>query len=148
MARGKTTTSVDPFREEKERDTRKEKKRKLDIKKLREWEEGRARWLKAKERARKEEDERSKRREEEEIKLALEGIARREAVNHPPHYNQGNIEVIDAIEDWGLDFNSGNVVKYVARHQHKAEPLEDLKKARWYLDRIIKGIENGSIEDQ
>ena len=85
--------------------------------------------------------------EERERREALEGIARREAVNHPPHYNQGKIEVIDAIEDWGLDFNAGNVVKYVARHQHKAEPLEDLKKARWYLERIIKGIENGSIED-
>ena len=81
------------------------------------------------------------------VKTGLEGIARREAVNHPPHYNQGNIEVIDAIEDWGLDFNAGNVVKYVSRHQHKAEPLEDLKKARWYLDRIIEGFENGSIED-
>ena len=77
----------------------------------------------------------------------LEGIARREAVNHPPHYNQGTIEVIDAIEDWGLDFNSGNVVKYVARHQHKTEPLEDLKKARWYLDRIIEGYEDVSIKD-
>lgn len=84
---------------------------------------------------------------EKQDREALEGIARREAVNHPPHYNQGKIEVIDAIEDWGLDFNAGNVVKYVARHQHKAKPLEDLKKARWYLDRIIKGIENGSIED-
>lgn len=72
----------------------------------------------------------------------LEGLARREAVNSPPHYNQGNIEVIDAIEDWGLDFNAGNVVKYVARHRHKAEALEDLKKARWYLDRIIEGLEN------
>ena len=77
----------------------------------------------------------------------LEALARREAVNNPPHYNQGTIEVIDAIEDWGLDFNAGNVVKYVARHQHKAEPLEDLKKARWYLDRIIEGFENGSIKD-
>ena len=81
------------------------------------------------------------------VKTGLEGIARREAVNHPPHYNQGNIEVIDAIEDWGLDFNAGNVVKYVSRHQHKAEPLEDLKKARWYLDRIIEGFENGSIKN-
>ena len=81
------------------------------------------------------------------VKTGLEGIARREAVNHPPHYNQGNIEVIDAIEDWGLDFNAGNVVKYVSRHQHKAAPLEALKKARWYLDRIIEGFENGSIED-
>ena len=78
------------------------------------------------------------------LSMGLQGIAQREAVNHPPHYNQGNIEVIDAIEDWGLDFNAGNVVKYVARHQHKAEPLEDLKKARWYLDRLIEGWENGS----
>ena len=77
----------------------------------------------------------------------LEGLARYEAVNSPAHYNQGTIEVIDAIEDWGLDFNAGNVVKYVARHQHKTEPLEDLKKARWYLDRIIEGFENGSIKD-
>ena len=76
------------------------------------------------------------------IHNGLTGIAQREAVNHPPHYNQGSIEVIDAIEDWGLDFNGGNVVKYVARHQHKTEPLEDLKKARWYLDRIIEGYEN------
>jgi predicted 2-oxoglutarate/Fe(II)-dependent dioxygenase YbiX len=71
----------------------------------------------------------------------LEKIAHREAVNHPSHYNAGSIEVIDAIEDWGLDFNAGNVVKYVARHQHKANPVEDLKKARWYLDRIIERIE-------
>ena len=78
------------------------------------------------------------------MRAGLAGIARREAVNHPPHYNQGTIEVIDAIEDWGLDFNAGNVVKYVARHQHKAEPIEDLKKARWYLDRLIEGWENGS----
>ena len=74
----------------------------------------------------------------------LEGIARREAVNHPSHYNTGKIEVIDAIDDWKLDFNAGNVVKYVARHQHKTNPLEDLKKARWYLDRLIERKENGS----
>ena len=74
----------------------------------------------------------------------LEGLARREAVNHPTHYNVGSIEVIDAIDDWGLDFNAGNVVKYVARHQHKANPVEDLKKARWYLDRLIDGFSNGS----
>ncbi len=78
----------------------------------------------------------------------LEGLAHREAVNHPIHYNQGKIEVIDAIEDWGLDFNAGNVVKYVARHQHKQESLEDLKKARWYLDRIIEGHQNGSNKNQ
>lgn len=59
-------------------------------------------------------------------------------VNHPSHYTHGTIEVIDAIEDWKLGFHAGNVVKYVARHQHKGNPVEDLKKARWYLDRLIE----------
>ena len=57
----------------------------------------------------------------------------KEAVNHPDHYNVGKIEVIDAIEDWGLNFCEGNVVKYVARHRHKNEPLEDLEKAKSML---------------
>lgn len=61
----------------------------------------------------------------------------KEAVNHPDHYNMGKIEVIDAIEDWDLNFCEGNVVKYVARHRYKNEPLEDLEKAKWYLDRLI-----------
>ena len=65
-----------------------------------------------------------------------------EAVDHPTHYNQGKIEVIDAIEEWGLDFCEGIVIKYVARHRHKNEPLEDLMKAKWYLDRLIKRLEN------
>ena len=66
---------------------------------------------------------------------------KKEMVNHPKHYNQGSIEVIDAIEDWGLNFCEGNVVKYVARHRLKNEPLEDLKKARWYLNRLILKLE-------
>ena len=149
MARGKTTKSVNPFLEQTARYFEKEERERRRL-----WEE-RARTTKEKvdkmivescsERIESQIDEFAQ--EERERREALEGIARREAVNHPPHYNQGNIEVIDAIEDWGLDFNAGNVVKYVARHQHKAEPLEDLKKARWYLDRIIKGIENGSIKN-
>lgn len=61
----------------------------------------------------------------------------KEHVNHPSHYNQGKIEVIDAIEDWGLDFNEGNVVKYLARSRHKGKRLEDLKKAHWYLSRLV-----------
>ena len=66
-----------------------------------------------------------------------------EKVNHLSHYNQGKIEVIDAIEDWDLNFCEGNVIKYVARHRHKSEPIEDLKKAKWYLERLI-----GKIEDE
>ncbi|UCF38984.1 MAG: DUF3310 domain-containing protein [Acidobacteriota bacterium] len=63
-------------------------------------------------------------------------------VNHPPHYTFGTIEVLAAIEDWGLGFHLGNVVKYVARSRHKGKELEDLKKARFYLDRMIQALEN------
>ena len=50
-------------------------------------------------------------------------------VNHPAHYNTGNIEVIDAIEDWNLGFNLGNVIKYVARADHKGEPNRRFEKS-------------------
>lgn len=59
-------------------------------------------------------------------------------INHPIHYNQGKIEVIDAIEDWNLGYNLGNAVKYIARADHKGKSMEDLQKARWCLDREIK----------
>lgn len=58
-------------------------------------------------------------------------------VNHPGHYTQGKIEPIDVIEDWKLDYHVGSALKYIARHKHKGKPLEDLKKARWFLDRAI-----------
>ena len=64
-----------------------------------------------------------------------------EAVDHPPHYNQG-IEVIDFIDSWDFNFTVGNIIKYVSRHKYKKEPLEDLKKAKWYLDRLIKKYED------
>jgi len=59
-------------------------------------------------------------------------------VNHPKHYNSGNIEVIDAVEDWRLGFHLGNAVKYIARSEHKGRKKEDLKKAIWYLERYIE----------
>jgi hypothetical protein len=62
-------------------------------------------------------------------------------VNHPKHYTFGTIEVIDVIEDWQLGFHEGNCVKYIARAKHKGNELEDLRKAKWYLDRKIKDIE-------
>ena len=62
-------------------------------------------------------------------------------VNHPKHYNTGKIEVIDAIEEWEMGFCDGNVIKYVARHKHKGRPIEDLKKAKWYLERLIQQYE-------
>lgn len=60
-----------------------------------------------------------------------------DTVNHPRHYNAGKFEVIDVIEDWKLGFHLGNTVKYIARSPHKGNPIEDLEKARWYLDREI-----------
>ena len=52
------------------------------------------------------------------------------------HYKDNKIQVWDAIHDWGLGYFSGNVIKYVARHQKK-NGIEDLKKARHYLDKLI-----------
>lgn len=62
------------------------------------------------------------------------------AIDHPSHYNRGKIEVIDFIEDQGLSFHLGNVIKYIARAGSKGDKLEDLKKARWYLDRYINEV--------
>lgn len=63
-----------------------------------------------------------------------------ENVNHPAHYNQGKFEVIDVIDDWNLNFALGNVVKYVARAPYKGKSLEDLEKAKWYLEYEIASI--------
>jgi hypothetical protein len=66
-------------------------------------------------------------------------------VNHPPHYNTSKIEVIDALEAWGLHEHGHlmNVVKYIARAGKKSKDtfLQDLKKAKWYLDRYIDYLE-------
>lgn len=68
-----------------------------------------------------------------------------DVINHPKHYTSGKIEVIDFIEDKELNFNLGNVVKYVARAGRKKsqgkslenKTLEDLKKAQFYIQREI-----------
>lgn len=62
-------------------------------------------------------------------------------INHPSHYTDGNIEVIDYIEDKQFNFHLGNVVKYISRAGKKGDTLEDLKKAQWYLNRYIKKLE-------
>lgn len=56
----------------------------------------------------------------------------------------GKIEVINAIEDWKLGYHLGNVIKYVVRSPYKGEELEDLKKARFYLNRFIEILEKRS----
>ena len=78
--------------------------------------------------------------QKEEINMQKTNVSN--AVEHPSYY-QGKIEVIDFIEDKGLGFNLGNSIKYIARAGKKnpEKLLEDLKKARWYLDREIKNME-------
>lgn len=69
----------------------------------------------------------------------------KDVINHPDHYTSGNIEVIDYIEDKELNFNLGNVIKYVSRAGLKEsigksaaeKALEDLKKAQFYIQREI-----------
>jgi hypothetical protein len=67
-----------------------------------------------------------------------------DVINWPKHYNATSVQPIDAIEAWNLGFHLGNVVKYIARAGKKDpnKELEDLKKARWYLDRKIEKLEN------
>ena len=62
-------------------------------------------------------------------------------VNQPPHYNQDKVECIDAIEaatDTGFEYYlQGNIMKYLWRYRYK-EGSQDLKKARWYLEKLIR----------
>lgn len=69
------------------------------------------------------------------LKDRIEAIP--DMVNNPPHYTSGGIETIDFIEAKQFDYHLGNVVKYIARAGKKANALEDLKKAQWYLNRAI-----------
>lgn len=67
-------------------------------------------------------------------------------VNHPPHYTQGGVECIDAIEasmspEEFAGFLKGQVVKYMWRFEKKWNPVEDLKKASFYLERLIGYME-------
>lgn len=65
-----------------------------------------------------------------------------DVVNSPPHYKTGGIEAIEGIEasmapEAFAGYLKGNIMKYMWRYERKGKPIEDLKKARWYLDRLI-----------
>ena len=65
-------------------------------------------------------------------------------VNSPKHYNQAGIECIDAIRaatDDGFEYYlQGNIMKYLWRFDYKDKPIEDLQKAKWYLDKLIEEV--------
>ncbi len=69
-----------------------------------------------------------------------------DVVNSPPHYKTGGIEAIEGIEasmgpEAFAGYLKGNIMKYMWRYERKGKPIEDLKKARWYLDRLIQKVE-------
>jgi len=67
-------------------------------------------------------------------------VTTKETVNHPDHYNAhpSGVECIDVVEH--MTFNVGNAIKYLWRAGHKGDTVEDLRKARWYVDREIKRL--------
>lgn len=75
-----------------------------------------------------------------------------EKVNHPAHYNAGDIECIDAIRaatmklDGFYGFCTGNAIKYLWRWRFK-NGVEDLKKAKWYIDHMIERLEKAAKEE-
>ena len=72
----------------------------------------------------------------------MSGMTDHDPVNRPAHYTTGKIEVIEAIEDWQLDYHRGNAVKYIARAGKKdpTKEIEDIQKAIWYLTRRIERL--------
>lgn len=69
--------------------------------------------------------------------------SRDDEVNHPSHYTAGKYEVFDVLQDWfAYDPLGWQVGKYLARYRHKGNSLQDLKKARWYLERLILAVES------
>ncbi len=84
---------------------------------------------------------------------ARESDLTKDNVNHPLHYTKGSYEVIDVITDVTRDMVGidavcvGNIIKYVARYKYK-NGIEDLEKARWYLNRLIEhNLKKSSIKD-
>lgn len=81
---------------------------------------------------------------EHEVDLKPEALIQTpvETVDHPAHYGGADnpYEAIKVIEAWDLGFCLGNTVKYISRAGKKGDHLEDLRKARWYLDREISKL--------
>ena len=79
-------------------------------------------------------------------------MSEKDNVNHPNHYTNGDIECIDAIRA-SMNFYlfcgylQGNIMKYVWRYRLKGHPIEDLKKARWYIDKLIETLETSDQTD-
>lgn len=86
------------------------------------------------------------------LKASIEAETREDMVNHPPHYqSKSGLEVIDVIEAFTDNLkgiyavDTGNAIKYICRWSHK-NGVEDLKKARWYINNLIDHLEKEGEE--
>ena len=75
--------------------------------------------------------------------VRFDGIAKEDVVNKPKHYNNGNVEAIEAIKASmsSTEFKGylkGNVLKYLWRYSYKNKPVEDLQKCKWYLEKLLQ----------
>jgi len=81
---------------------------------------------------------------EEAEQAGKEAYSNVDMVNSPPHYNQTGIECIHAISaatgDGFKHYLQGNILKYLWRFDYKEKPVEDLEKAKWYLDKLIEEV--------
>ena len=82
---------------------------------------------------------------DKQVEKLMKLSAKSDMVNHPPHYNKEGIECIDAISaalGEGMEYYlQGNIMKYLWRFDYKGKAVEDLNKAKWYLDRLIQEME-------
>ena len=81
--------------------------------------------------------------------VSYENERKHNNVHSPSHYMHGKKETIDVIRDCMENdeyhgYLKGNVLKYVSRYKFKGEPLQDLEKAQWYLNRLVKEVKDGS----
>ena len=77
--------------------------------------------------------------------MSYENEVKFDSVNAPKHYLHGKKETIDVICDCMTNdefhgYLKGNILKYVSRYKFKGEPLQDLEKAQWYLNRLVKEV--------
>jgi len=84
--------------------------------------------------------------------LNADGVDGVDVVNSPPHYKTGGIEAIEGIEasmgpEAYAGYLKGNIMKYMWRYERKGKPVEDLKKAQWYLGRLIAAQEKMGSRD-
>lgn len=75
--------------------------------------------------------------------VRYDGVSLEDVVNKPKHYNNGNIEAIEAIKasmsnEEFKGYLKGNVLKYLWRYNYKKKPVEDLRKCKWYLEKLLK----------